>query len=368
MNSDSAKKRLPGPDIVRVTAAFFVVAVHFFIKCGYYGTSLTTPLLFFMTAERWLFMCCVPLYMILTGYFKCNKTADKSHYLSLIPIGVAYLFFSVIKIIVSNYYYGHTYGIRESMQVLGNYTAAWYVGFYFSLMAIAPFLNRLWHALRSRREQHILLISLVFVSTLYPLFSLPAASESVFVSVTGSLLEFAAPSYWQMLYPLLYYFLGCYFREHKIKLNKFLLIAVILVTVFINAAISYMYADGSNFMWHILGTVDSGYNCITVAICSASVFLLLYDIDIKNKKVCFLLEKAASVSFEIYLASAVFEIIIFDKVNRMFFTIEDYAILFFILVPLNYILSLIFSLLYKKIYSLIAGMIRHKSMPVKRSE
>lgn len=359
MENDVAQRRLTGPDIVRTVAAFFMVSVHFFVECGYYGTVLDTPVMFIMTAGRWLFMSCVPLYMMLTGFFKCNKEQDRAHYLSLIPIGVSYLFFSVIRIILSNYYLGGTYGVKEALQVLGDYSIAWYVGFYFSLMAIAPFLNRLWHALKSKKEQHILLISLACISTLFPLVSIPAASETAPVAIIGSILEFGAPGYWQMLYPLLYYFLGCYFRENRPKINKLILLAAAVITVLINAAISYVMADGSNFNWFILGKVDSGYNCLTLAVCASAVFLMLYDVEVKSGKVRFLLEKVSSVSLEIYLASAVFEMIIFDRTNRMFLTIEDYAVLFFPLVMLNFVCSVAVSLIYRKIYNLILGRIKH---------
>ena len=91
MNKTAIEARMPGPDIVRVVAAFFMVAVHFFMECGYYATLMNTPVMFILTAERWLFMCCVPLYMMLTGFFKCNKEPDKAHYASLVPVFISYL-------------------------------------------------------------------------------------------------------------------------------------------------------------------------------------------------------------------------------------------------------------------------------------
>ena len=363
MNKDTVVSRLSGPDIVRTVAAFFMVAVHFFMECGYYATLLDTPVMFIMTVERWLFMCCVPLYMMLTGFFKCNKEPDRAHYSSLIPVFIAYLFFSVIRLLVSKYYYGEPGTIKDALQMLGDYSMAWYVGFYIALMAIVPFLNRLWHALKSKREQHILLISLAMISMVYPLVLLPVSSETAPVAVIGSILELAVPGYWQMLYPLVYYFLGCYIRENRPKINKLLLFFVMLAMVFTNALISYVYADGDNFDWFVLGKVDSGYNCLTLAICAAALFLLLYDIEIKNGLIRFLLEKISSVSLEIYLVSAIMETVIFDYVNRLFFTIDDYLWLFFILVPLNFVSSLIISLIYRKIYNIIRNCICHSKAP-----
>ncbi|MBR5766343.1 MAG: acyltransferase family protein [Lachnospiraceae bacterium] len=358
--SDAAKTRLPGLDIVRSVAALFVVSVHYFFNCGFYGTPMIGKVMFIMTVERWLFLCCVPLYMMLTGFFKCNKEINKAHYKSFIPVGIAYLILSIIKIFVGNYYYGKVYGIKEAFQSLGNYTMAWYVGFYFSLMAIAPFLNRMWHTL-SKKEKHLLLIFLALISSLYPLVSLPASSEVKVISCIGSLFTIIAPNYWQMLYPILYYFLGCYFKEYKPKFNKLLLIAVIIATVFSNAGISYYYAKGSNFPWGILGTVDCGYNCITVVICSVSLFLLFYDIELKCKVAKKIFYLISSVSLEIYLISAIFDIIIFDYAKHRFYEMKDFLWLFFILMPINFIGSVICSLIYKKLYDSVSGLITKKN-------
>lgn len=352
--------RLAGLDLVRCIAALFVVSVHFFFNCGYYSAPLADKVTFMMTAARWLFLCCVPLYMMLTGYFKCNKDLSRSYYKSFIPVFIAYIIISVIKIFVGNYYYGKVYGIKEAVQSLGNYTMAWYVGFYFSLMAIAPFLNRLWHALKSKKEEHILLISLTVVTTLYPLVSIFATSGNAYVACAGSLVGFFAPNYWQMIYPMLYYFLGCYIRKNSPRFNKLILIAVILAMTLINTVISYVYAAGSNFNWNILGTVDCGYNCITVVICSTAIFLLLYDINIKGNGCKFILQKISSVSLEIYLFSAIFDIIIFDYAKRHYFEMRDFAWLFFILVPVNFIGSVICSHIYKLIYVFLSGLFKRK--------
>ena len=357
----AAKTRLAGLDLVRCAAALFVVSVHFFFNCGYYSTPLTDKVTFMMTAARWLFLCCVPLYMMLTGYFKCNKDISRSYYLSFIPVFIAYIIISVIKVFVGNYYYGKVYGIKEALQSLGNYTMAWYVGFYFSLMAIAPFLNRLWHALKSKKEEQILLLSLAVVTTLYPVVSLFASSTIAPVACLGSAAEFLAPNYWQMMYPLLYYFLGCYIREHSPKFNKLVLILTIFAMVFINAGISYVYAAGSNFNWNILGMVDCGYNCITVVICSTAIFLLLYDINIKGNGFKFILQKISSVSLEIYLFSAIFDIILFDYAKRHYFEMRDFAWLFFILVPINFIGAVICSNVYKLIYDSVSRLFKKKA-------
>ncbi|MBR4169450.1 MAG: acyltransferase family protein, partial [Lachnospiraceae bacterium] len=92
------KEREAGPDLVRTLAALSVVAVHFYLNCNYYQTPLSGAKMMVMTYGRWFFMICVPLFMMLTGYFKCHKTFDRVHYLSLVPILITYVVIGIIKI------------------------------------------------------------------------------------------------------------------------------------------------------------------------------------------------------------------------------------------------------------------------------
>ena len=151
------KERIAGLDLVRVVAAFFVMSVHFYLNCGYYSVKLVGIEAFLMTYGRWLFLTCVPLYMLLTGYFKLNKTFGKEHYRSLIPILVAYVVISIMKVMAANHIYGTVYTAEDTVRNLLNYQMAWYVGMYVSLMLLIPFLNTMWHALGKKQKQVLIL-------------------------------------------------------------------------------------------------------------------------------------------------------------------------------------------------------------------
>ena len=107
--------------------------------------------------------------------------------------------------------------------------------------------------------------------------------------------------------------------------------------------------------------VDCGYNCITVAICATALFLLFYDIDVKGRGFKFILQKISSVSLEIYLFSAIFDIIIFDYAKKHYSEMRDFAWLFFILVPINFIGSVICSNIYKLIYDAVKKAFKKES-------
>ena len=93
------KKRESGPDLVRSIACFFVVGAHFYLNMGYYNVPLDGAKMFVETAFRWLFVTAVPLFFMLTGYFKKNKKADRSHYMALVPLAISYVVISVAKIV-----------------------------------------------------------------------------------------------------------------------------------------------------------------------------------------------------------------------------------------------------------------------------
>ncbi|MBO4903403.1 MAG: acyltransferase [Lachnospiraceae bacterium] len=321
------KERETGPDIIRVFASLFVVAVHFYLNCNYYQTPLAGGKMLVMTYGRWFFMICVPLFMMLTGYFKCKNTFSLSHYLGLVPVLVTYVLICVIKIVISNLYYGQGYySFLSGLKAIATYQLAWYVGMYVALMLIIPFLNKLFAALDEKGHKW-LLIMLAIVSMLYPLTL------------------YVIPSYWQMLYPLVYYFLGAYIRTHRPAVNRLLLILLPVLATGVNTAVSYVAAGGGMFRWDVLSQVDSGYSVLTVAIAAASFFLLFYDVQVEAKLLKTVLAKLSSVSLEIYLFTGVYDVIIFSYLKQSFTQAPDFFWYFFLTVPVNFVLSALSGLL-----------------------
>ena len=335
--------RIAGLDIVRTVAAFFVVCVHFFLNCGYYSAPLEGTAMFFATYGRWLFLTCVPLFLLMTGYFKINKKFGKAHYKSLIPILIAYVVISIIKIIASNYLYGTVYTFSDAVRNILNYQMAWYVGMYISLMLLVPFLNIMWHALDLKMKR-ILIVSLLFISTLYPL------------------VKFVAPSYWQMLYPLAYYFIGAYIKENQPKIKKWIGLLILAVILLLETLGVFRYSNGAAFKWDFLGAVDNGYNALPIVASTVIVFLCLYNIKVKSKVLCYISQKISSVSFEIYLFAGIFDAYIYFYAKRYILEGAAFIPYFLPLVLMSFIGALIASLIYKKLYDVIHALLISKKI------
>jgi len=321
------KERETGLDIIKALATFFVVMVHFYLSVGYYQAPLITPKMYVMTFVRWGGMAAVPLFLMCTGYFKANKTLCKSHYISLIPILVAYIVLCSVRMIVENIVYGKIHTISSAVKSLLTYQSAWYVGMYIGLMLICPFLNMLWKSCE-KKEHNILIISLVAITMIYPLVQL------VF------------PSYFQFIYPITYYFMGIYIKEYRIKANKILLIVGILLCTGINTIITVVNSKGGPFNPGLLAAVDNGQNALTIAVESICIFILLYDIKIKGI-IASLFKSASSCSLEIYLLQAAFNAVIYTYMGRIVSGTENWFWLFFVTVPASFVLSWLAASLYK---------------------
>ena len=348
MNTETVSKpegrgRESGPDLIRSIACFFVVGAHFYLNMDYYNVPMEGAKMFVMTACRWLFVTAVPLFFMLTGYFKKKKiTADKTHYKALIPLVISYVVISVGKMILYNRLYGKIYGVKEIFQNLGNYQIAWYMGLYLCVFLLIPFLNKAWYAL-SVKEQNILLGTLAFLCTIYPAF------------------KYVGPSYFIGIYPVLFYYLGIAVSQRRWRANKLLLIAILVFTIALEATISMKFTTTGVFDWNLIQTADGTYGTFFISVCTICIFLALYEVDVKPKIIRALLSAISSVSFEIYLFAGAYDAIIYGYAKRYLNGPVEAFWWFFVTVPLSFTCAFISSFIFRKVVNLIIGLIAKRS-------
>lgn len=341
--SENVKKRLPGPDIIRFICCLFVVCEHFFLNCGYYDEPLVGKIMFGETFFRWLFLVCIPMYLMLTGYFKLNKKPEKSHYMSIIPILIAYIVISIPKMILYNSLYGTIYTPLEALKNLGNYSIAWYMGLYIGIMILCPFLNKLWHSLDGKKEKIMLIVSFMILCSIYPLFN------------------YIVPIYFISLYPVMYYFIGAYIKENQPKYSKSMLAVIFVCVTLLETVISFYGAKGGTFNWNLISLTDTGFGSLFILIQSVCVFLIFYDVDIKNKVVCRILQTIGSVTFEVYLFAGAYDAIIYNYFKRTVNNAVDFAKYFPVTVLFSFLAGVISSIIFKAIYNFIKNLfIREK--------
>jgi len=340
-NKENSYTRESGMDVIKALATFFVVALHFYLSCGYYNSFIASKKMYVMTTGRWIFITAVPMFLMATGYFKIRKEVNRAHYMSLIPIIITYIVLCTFRMLCENAVYGKIHTLSSGVKGLLNYNAAWYVGMYVALMLICPFLNKIWHAC-DKREHRILLISLIAITMAYPL------------------IPYVFPSYFQYMYPITYYFIGAYIKEYRPKVNRFILAGLVVVCVAINVLATIHYSQGLTFNAGFIGICDNGQNALTVAVTAVCIFLILYDCKITSPVVSALFKSASACSLEIYLLQAAFNAVIYTYAGRIFTTSEEYFWVFFVTVPISFICSWITAVIYKKLYSIISGFFKRK--------
>ena len=72
-----------GMDIVKSIAILSVIGVHFFLNTKFYTTNLNNFNLFFQTILQQLFLACIPLFLISTGYLNNSVDISKKYFKKL---------------------------------------------------------------------------------------------------------------------------------------------------------------------------------------------------------------------------------------------------------------------------------------------
>ncbi len=145
------------------------------------------------------------------------------------------------------------------------------------------------------------------------------------------------PNWWHNIYPLTYYFIGNYIKEFKPMINKkYLLITVVVVgimsTIF---KVTQMQGNTFNFIYH------EDYNSIIIGFISVSIFLLLYNVNIKNKWCNKFFKKISSLTLSIYLFSYIIDLFYIEKFNILEPSFYSTLATIFIVAPIIFGISLL---------------------------
>ena len=279
-----------GADAVRIFALILLLWLHFYLRNGFYYTKITDILGFIAVMFRPVFMCCVTLFMTLTGYLKCTKKWNAGYYKSLVPIICSWLLISAVHLLYKVFWKGETANagawILSLFQFkLANYS--WYVGMYIGLFLISPLLNLIWTSCQSKKAH------LAVIFTFVALTFLPSTVND---TPLGKLL----PAYFQSIYYVTYYMIGCYIRTYRPKPNRMLCAAAVLgvgaVLAWINLATR---TDPAKFY----SGYSAGYNGLATGLMTTALFLLLYRFKGRTGRVRRLAAHFSGVVFEIYLLS-----------------------------------------------------------------
>lgn len=217
------KKRQINIDILKCVAVFFVVGVHFFLHTNYYNQSFQYKSIFFSSFIWLLFMTCVPLFIMVTGYLMKNKTYSKSYFLKLFPIlgmyiicAAIYTFFDKRQIDID-----YLYSLIENIFSFSHYS--WYVNMYIGLYLLIPLLNNGFRSLSTKKMQKLVLIILVVLTSFPSTLSIVSKSHPSLDFVTH-----LVPDFWKGLWPISYYLMGSYIASSNNRIKSSILFMSLL--------------------------------------------------------------------------------------------------------------------------------------------
>ena len=355
MNLEKLKVRNPNMDILRIIAVLCVIGIHFFYHSGYYYTTNDNAVMYFATVLRTLCSVCVPLFMILSGFLLCNKTLKKGYYSGIRKTIIVYILVAIACMIYKSIVGSYTLTPLTFFTSILDFTGAnysWYIEMYIGLFLLVPFLNIIYKNLDSRKQKNILLITLIAITILPSLFnafrfdSLEWWANPASNTETQKLI----PSWWVGIYPITYYFTGCYIREYGTKIKNIYLIIALVVAVFGFGTFNFYRCYGMPF-----STSNYVYwSGIEPYVMSVLIFLIISKLKLENinVKTKFLLWKISDLVLGTYLLSFIFDAIYYyEFLNKN--TIDFYAR--FPFMPLMILCVFVSALISSGIINLIAA-------------
>lgn len=317
LRNNQNPRRSVGLDIVRTIACLTVIGSHFFLYTDF-NTAQFEGISMFLQGILSSIVVGSDLYMILTGFLCYNKTFGMTFYKSGIKVILSYIFFSILTIIAQVYIFHDdmTWG-RGLMGILSFSTIpyAWYIEMWIGLFLMSPFLNIWYKALPSARMK-LYLIGLLFAMTVLP----------DFFNRYGL---YIVPQFWENIYPLAFYFTGCYIREYRPDYNKIRILTGIFLIVIVGPVFNLIVSYPTYL--HIIGD----RNGIFMAALAVLIFLACYDIDVKRDSIKRIFRMISLRSLDIFLCSAIFDTKIYPLFRQFYFEDQSqFGVYYFVLIPL----------------------------------
>jgi len=313
-------------DLIRIVAFFFVICVHSLLEGGFYFTSVKNWSMLPLISLRGLFIACVPLFLMLSGYLNCHKRLEKSYYASLGRIVGIYLLSCLACNLFSCWYYRESFDLLAYLLSVLDYSASgygWYVHMYLGFFLLIPFLNGAWRDTATKKARLCLVLSAAAVTALPSLFNTYNFLMDGWWALPSSSNDYQQllPRWWQVLYPFTYYFMGAYLREYPPKKRPWRYLAATLGLVVIWGAYNYYRSRGTSFVWEDHVEYFS-YQALTVAL---GLFCLFLSIDANRLPLTVrrILSYISSLTFGAYLTSWIFDTLSYPLLEQNVYYIPD---------------------------------------------
>lgn len=335
-------------DMIRIFALFSVISVHFFLNNGFYEQPVIGTRMLIMCIMRCFFMICVPLFMMLTGYLMSNKTLSKKYYFGITKTIVIYILASISCLIFKQVYFKEKYTLFQMLLMICDFSAAnysWYIEMYIGLFMLIPFLNILMSRLDKSGKKKLIL-TLILMTSLPNMFNIWKNTMDAYD------FQKIIPSYWTILYPITYYYIGSFIKKSEMKINTITgIFSVITISSFLGL-FCYFRSLNNVFIWGPWCDFNSPF----VLLLTAIIFLLFLNMKVQDKMTVSYKKMIKVISDSVlgaYLVSYIFDSIFYPILIQRTPIMTDRLNYYFIIVPTVLVCSIILSFLLNLIYFFI---------------
>ena len=197
---------------------------------------------------------------------------------------------------------------------------AWYVEMYIGLFLLIPFLNGAYHSLTSKGQKRALICTMIVIAALPNILNVYPIQASLGFVDSFDQRDKLLPSFWLSLYPIMYYFIGCYLREYNPVIKKARVIGIFIIVAAMNGVYNYAMNAGRTFMW--AQWCEYGSFPIMLMATLATLFFLSLDTSGLSSKVSSALSYISRYCFGAYLLSFIMDAVVYRELGNMVPVVE----------------------------------------------
>lgn len=342
-------------EFLRIISSLFVIFIH--IAMSYRigpNNTFRFNIIFIESFTR----VCVPVFLMITGYFLFNKVKDVKKIIKkiifniILPMVITQFFIFITEIFIKQNSFSYIsiksfiYDIL-TLDTTSNYFYLWYLPLLLQIYLLYPLLKLICKDNKNCNNLRRYLIVACFITTPLSNFLKFIPKLSIFSQTISNISPF---SLWSVMYILIGYELSIYFS----KKNTFHFKKIFFI-YFIFSIITYLSTRYLEIK--TLGTFKGiffTYYSLPVVISSVAFFYSIMCLKIKNEKINKIVKYISSNTFYIYLIHL--PVILLLKYFNISININSKfnIILIILYTILVFIISLIISIIIKKIIQFLS--------------
>lgn len=333
------KKFFPQINIIKAIASFSVTAVHFRnrVETTIPESLINQKIKLFFSLNYSFFIFAVPLFLLATGFLSIHREINKKHFIGVIKIYFLYLFMAFMS--YSLMIYTDTRNFTSILDIINralkfNLISGWYIEMYVFLALIIPFLNILIKNLTKNEFKQLIIILLFAIS-------IPA-----FINANPDFKILYLPNYWKPIYPIIYYFIGAYFRLYyeDFKMKNATYFMIYFSSVIYISQLLYRHASPYT------KSFEGYYASIINVLLASSFFIFIFNTFDKSN---FIIDNLSKYTLSTYIMAYPIDKIIYPYFVSIFKTTKYLLIASPLVVIIAYILTFFSGIILYELFNYI---------------